>query len=410
MMLRVAAVLAALMASSAAAEEWQPEKFPPVMLVRAAVTSSLSRNGDPRRPLDSIKLGTGVYYFVEAKGFVAGPQYPIFLRVFDPSNREARADVLRTRLHRPQDKVSMWISGGTLDRPGLWTFRMYVGEKRDDPSTRLLAETKIEVSPTGGSSAATEIEGFAPLLVSALAVLLVYLAYNTFVVARAGAAAIAPRPRDFPHACDPALLTLVAVNLAPLAAVHYLDANAIDLLFLYWVETVVVGFYGVLRLAFARGSEATRAWLFALIPLFVVHFGAFTALYGAILFEMFGHKTSLFLFDPYSRYGFASGKGLWEIVPFAFAAQGVLVFAAHGIAFVQNYLKGGEYRHATFLGEQQRPYRRIGVMHATLILGGAVTSANNSPLGMLVVLVLVKTAIDVYVHIRAAPRTPLESP
>ena len=409
MLKRLAGLLAMLVAASAGAEEWQSGNSPPVTLVRAALTSSLSRNGDPRRPLDSIKLGSNVYYFVEAKGFVPGRDYPIFVQVFDPSNREVDAHLLvGFPFPEPQKKISMSISGRTLSRPGLWTFRMSIG--KDRRALQLLAETKIEVSPTGGSSAADEPLRFAPALLAALVGLFVYLAYNLFVFARVDAAAVPPPARRLHPALDPALLTLVAVNLAPLASVYYLDANAIDLLFIYWVETVVVGFYGILRIAFARGPGTSRSALFVVIPLFVLHFGAFCVIYGSMLFELFGHKSTLFLIDPRNRYGFAPGRELFEVVPFAFAAQGVLVLLAHGVSFVQNYLKGGEYLRATFAGEHQRPYRRLVAMHLALVIGTTATSAKDSPLAMLVLLVLLKTAVDVYSHIHAAPRTPLESP
>ena len=59
------------------------------------------------------------------------------------------------------------------------------------------------------------------------------------------------------------------------------------------------------------------------------------------------------------------------------------------------------------------PYRRVGLLHLTLILGGFAVMALGKPVYALVVLVAVKIAVDLRAHLRerraANPMSPAES-
>jgi len=47
-----------------------------------------------------------------------------------------------------------------------------------------------------------------------------------------------------------------------------------------------------------------------------------------------------------------------------------------------------------------QPYARVVVMHIAIIFGGFLTAAFGSPVGLLVMLVVMKTLIDVALHNR----------
>ena len=80
----------------------------------------------------------------------------------------------------------------------------------------------------------------------------------------------------------------------------------------------------------------------------------------------------------------------------AFAA----LFISHGISFVSNYLLKGEYLHATSLQLMLGPYSRIAVLQIAIIFGAILTIVIGSPLAILIVLVILKTIIDIKLHLR----------
>ena len=63
-----------------------------------------------------------------------------------------------------------------------------------------------------------------------------------------------------------------------------------------------------------------------------------------------------------------------------------------------NLLKA-EYASASPQKLMASPYGRIVVMHIAIIAGGFLTMALGSPLGVLAVLIVLKTAIDVKLHL-----------
>jgi len=67
---------------------------------------------------------------------------------------------------------------------------------------------------------------------------------------------------------------------------------------------------------------------------------------------------------------------------------------------VQNFFLGGE-RERTVIGKlMAAPYARIVVLHLAIILGGFAIMAMGQPIAMLLVLVLLKIAVDVVLHRR----------
>jgi hypothetical protein len=78
----------------------------------------------------------------------------------------------------------------------------------------------------------------------------------------------------------------------------------------------------------------------------------------------------------------------------------ILLFISHGISFVYNYFIKGEYAHAKIKKLMGQPYARVFVMHITIIVGGFGLMALGSPVALLLVLVILKTIIDLKLHLR----------
>jgi len=61
------------------------------------------------------------------------------------------------------------------------------------------------------------------------------------------------------------LIALLIANIIPLFGVLFLEWDAFSIVLLYWAENLVIGFYNVLKIAFAAvpRSSTTRQTAFA---------------------------------------------------------------------------------------------------------------------------------------------------
>jgi len=181
---------------------------------------------------------------------------------------------------------------------------------------------------------------------------------------------------------------IVAFNLIPLYGVFAWGWTSFELIFLYWFENLVIGAFTAGRMLLRRydSSKQVFSTLF-LVLFFTVHFGGFCWAHGTFLFSVFGPKEL-------------------QALPMHEAAQAVihengLLLAAASLTLLQLMDWGREVREkglgAVSPNElMARPYRRIIVLHVTIIAAGAALSALNEPLVGLIILVLVKTASDIW--------------
>ena len=94
--------------------------------------------------------------------------------------------------------------------------------------------------------------------------------------------------------------------------------------------------------------------------------------------------------------GAAFGEINWSSVWIAAAA----LFLSHGASFLFNYIGRGEYRTASPTAQMAAPYGRVVILHLTIIFGAFVVAFVGAPIGALVILVALKTAFDLGLHLR----------
>lgn len=187
---------------------------------------------------------------------------------------------------------------------------------------------------------------------------------------------------------SPSALALIAANLVPLAGVLLGQWKLGDVMVLFWSESAIIGFFTALKMAIAGKWAA----LFA-VPFFVGHFGGFMA--GHFIF-VYG-----FFLDGFAGGGPEPGvraalTGLFVPLWPALAA----LFASHGISFAVNFLGQREYAGATVQNLMAAPYKRVIVMHLTIIFGGWLTMLLKTPVPALALLILLKIAADLRAHTR----------
>lgn len=188
-------------------------------------------------------------------------------------------------------------------------------------------------------------------------------------------------------------VVLIAANLFPLYGVAALGWSVFAVLLLFWVENVIVGLLNAARMILASPDDALQ-WgtKLLLVPFFCLHYGMFTAVHGTFVFGMFGQRKSADLVQPAEWIDTIGEQGLW-------LAVGVLA-ASHLFSFFSNYILRGEYRAAGLRELMGKPYGRVVVLHLTILFGGIGVQALGSPVWALVLLVALKTGIDLAAHLR----------
>lgn len=193
----------------------------------------------------------------------------------------------------------------------------------------------------------------------------------------------------------PSVLALIAANLIPLAGVLFFGWEVFPLMFLFWSENVIVGAFNVLKMIFAGGGGGVgQAAKLFVIPFFCVHYGMFTLVHGIFICVIFGgglhHGGSPF--DAVATFGETMGEQ-----HLGWALLGLVI--SRGISFATNYLGKGEFKTATVAILMVQPYGRIVVLHIAIIGGGFLVMALNSPTLGLLLLIVLKTLLDLAGHL-----------
>jgi hypothetical protein len=185
-------------------------------------------------------------------------------------------------------------------------------------------------------------------------------------------------------------LVLLVANMMPLFGVLAWNWNVTPVMVFYWSENLVIGFYNVLKMRRAQGAVAGSKTTLngrqvaqsdrrAMIVFFIVHYGMFTLCHGIFVLVMFGAGVS----GVFSELGPAL----------------LFLTVSHGVSYWRNFIDRKEYQRVAFTTLFWQPYSRVIIMHITILLGGTWAQAKGSPVYALLVLVTLKTAIDLALHL-----------
>jgi hypothetical protein len=167
------------------------------------------------------------------------------------------------------------------------------------------------------------------------------------------------------------------------------------LLVVFWLENVIVGVFNVFKMLIASPSSG-KEWASKVvaIPFFCFHYGIFTLVHGLFVFLVFGgilNETTGGLSTGLFAQVFSVYQLGWAVLA---------LFASHLVSFIFNYIGKGEYKQANLNGLMGQPYGRVVILHVTIILGGFLIAFLGSPVFALILLIFLKTIIDVQAHLR----------
>ena len=203
----------------------------------------------------------------------------------------------------------------------------------------------------------------------------------------------------------PSVIALVIANLVPAFGVLAFGWEVFPLVFLFWSENVIVGLFNALKMLLAN-PEAPLSWAAKvfMIPFFCFHYGMFTFVHGIFVIVLFGGGMKRGAgFPNFETFRHAAEEYhlLWAIVGLA---------ASHAVSFVSNYLVGGEYKRVSLPVLMQQPYGRIVVLHVAILGGAFLMAALRSSAWGLLLLVVLKIALDLRGHLKERKKFSTPSP
>ncbi|MEK7452684.1 MAG: DUF6498-containing protein [Patescibacteria group bacterium] len=77
-----------------------------------------------------------------------------------------------------------------------------------------------------------------------------------------------------------------------------------------------------------------------------------------------------------------------------------LLLISHGISFFSNFIGNREYERTDIGKQMHAPYKRIMIMHFTILFGGWLILSFKEPILGLILLIIIKTITDTSAHLK----------
>lgn len=206
---------------------------------------------------------------------------------------------------------------------------------------------------------------------------------------------------------DPMAWIILAVDLFPIIAVLTLGWGAVPLVFLYWLENLIIGAVALARMmgASVRNGLAGLASMGFIGPFFIVHYGMFCFVHGVFVSvfaninaagEPFGGSSGFPTPISLIEQALSSGPNMtWFILA---------IIAVQVILFAQDYIGRGEYLKTSIEAEMSAPYGRIVVLHIGIFAGAFAMAALGEPMLGILALILLRAFWGVFLTVRRRAR------
>ncbi|MDP3696681.1 MAG: DUF6498-containing protein [Candidatus Taylorbacteria bacterium] len=214
----------------------------------------------------------------------------------------------------------------------------------------------------------------------------------------------------------PSVISIVAVNLMPLIGVIWFGWSSFSILFTYWVQTGIIGYFSLLKIK--KVAEFSPAELPIRVMAFAVRRSKKAKLVteiirdyrGVYLFGMVASIIPLIFFTGYASKGvfnFSVFSSSFYITALAVRDSfGIIVFGSllfvlnHGYSYIVNFVGKKEFLHSNLAIQLSDPIERVGTIWAAVFLGITMLGFIPHLIAILIVLVIFKTMFDVYEHLK----------
>lgn len=189
------------------------------------------------------------------------------------------------------------------------------------------------------------------------------------------------------------IYAIIISNLFPLFMVLFFNWSLAEILPLYWAETGIIGFFNILKILISKkeleftsdkDSEYRRTYHFKsffaklLISIFFIfHFGIFMTVHGFFVFGL--------ILGEFMKIDFSFLEIMYSI-KYAF----LFMFASNFYSFFKDYVLSKEYLNVSPNVLLFAPYKRVIVMHITILLGAFLFLITNMTNSILFIFILIK--------------------
>lgn len=189
----------------------------------------------------------------------------------------------------------------------------------------------------------------------------------------------------------PSVIVLLIANLVPVFGVVFFEWTFASVLYLYFFEIIIVGFYGVLHLWMAPlkrfdTGEIEPRYSRRLVLKRIVFTCTFAVVFGAGLLCIGGFLSIVFpLFE----------SDLKQLMP-AIAA----LFVSHGVSYYLNFLGKAEYQYMSAREIFVKPFQRMMLPYMILaIISYPLLHLILNDVGPVLLFVFFKIVVDLNLHI-----------
>jgi len=190
------------------------------------------------------------------------------------------------------------------------------------------------------------------------------------------------------------IFLLIAANLLPLIGVLFFGWRVFPILLLFWLENIIAGLFNLPRIWFSRGDKEhshLRSKKITSMLFFSIHYGIFTLVHGIFVMALFGP-------DSLKQGSISVQEVFYLIGQYHLQWALLALFISHFFSFMNNYLGKQEYQQVSIKQLMNEPYARVIILHLTILGGGFVLTALGQPVWGVVLLLVIKTIIDVRAH------------
>lgn len=183
------------------------------------------------------------------------------------------------------------------------------------------------------------------------------------------------------------IFLIILGNVIPVIGVLFFGWNLAQVVVLYWIENLIIGFWNIPRILSAGKSKMSERVAMALF--FTVHYGIFCMVHGMFIITM----VSITLDSEISI------SGLGNISDFVSQGVGLgaaMMFLSIGWDFYQGYLRNGDCKKWKVSHAMFHPYGHIIVIHLAIIVTGIITFVLGTPMALLILLVVGKTILEYF--------------
>ena len=184
---------------------------------------------------------------------------------------------------------------------------------------------------------------------------------------------------------------LILANIVPIIGTLYFEWAPMDIIFIYWLETLFIGFFTIIKMIFApREKNIIR---FFTIPFFILFYGGFQAVQGFFILIILPNLILAFT----GEYNEIATVGYVEYLFWPALA----LFLSHLFSLIWNFFLRKEFMTSKISKLFSKPMKRVVIQQIIVVGGCCLLMRTKSTVLLVVLVILVKTFFDLKEHIKS---------